>query len=234
MTPMGSDKPLFVPLLDNGNGSVMASFMIDHHAAFSGRNIVMDRASDSHANRGMNRIACQFLKSNCDTWINIDADIRFRRRDIDSLLSHKLPLVYGIYPKKQDDTQACLCTFHDVDESAQLVRVRRCGRGFMLVDRSLLEAMKEDNGGPALRYHNHGEVEWDFFPSGPVRGSMSAMGDGVDSDGYPIREWISEDWYFCEVARSLGVETFVDTSIALGHVGAKEYRFGPDQLELQK
>ena len=36
----------------------------------------------------MNNIANAFLASDCDVWINIDADIRFRRVDIDQLLSH--------------------------------------------------------------------------------------------------------------------------------------------------
>jgi Methyltransferase domain len=262
-------KPLFVPLLDNGNGSVMASFMMDHSAAFGGREVHMVRASDSHANRGMNKIANSFLDSPCDVWINIDADIRFRKMDIDNLLSHDLPLVYGIYPKKEESAPPCLCTFADLpqpDPVTGLAEVRRCGRGFMLVKREVLEAMKEDNGGPALRYHNHDKVEWDFFPSGPVTGAFSALecgaaaplsvaentehrtsniehrtGNGSDSslvtrhssldpDGFPIREWISEDWYFCERARTLGYRTFVDTRIALGHVGTKEYRFGPDQV----
>lgn len=228
-----NDKPLFVPLLDNGNNSVMASFMIAHAEAFSGRNVHMMRASDSHANRGMNKVACAFLKSGCDTWINIDADTIFTRRNIDHLLSHgDRQLVYGIYPKKQDDTPPCLCTFNTVPvpDAESLAVVRRSGRGFMLVRRELLEAMKEENGGPALRYHNHDEVEWDFFPSGPVVGEMSALGDGKDELGYPVREWISEDWFFCERARALGVETVVDVRIALGHEGYKTYRFGVDQI----
>lgn len=227
-----TDKPIFVPLLDNGNGSVMASFMMDHAEAFAGRRVHMARASDSHANRGMNKVANAFLASECDVWINIDADIRFSRKDIDRLLSHNLPLVYGIYPKKQDDTPPCLCTFNQVpvpDENG-LVEVRRCGRGFMLVRRDLLDRMKEDNGGPALRYHNHGKVEWDFFPSGCVWGEQSALGFEHDEEHYRKREWISEDWYFCEVARSLGVKTYVDTQIALGHVGPKEFRFAGHQL----
>jgi predicted O-methyltransferase YrrM len=270
-----SDSPIpkiFLPLLDNGNGSVMASFMMDHAAAFAGRKVVMIRASDSHANRGMNKIANAFLASDCDVWINIDADIRFRKMDVENLLSHiseerrkagtDLKLVYGIYPKKEDAASPCLCTFASVpvpDENG-LAEVRRCGRGFMLVKREVLEAMKEDNGGPALRYHNHGsdsegaKVEWDFFPSGVVTGEFSALermgekangrdGESTDSpilrfsdsgrldkDGFPIREWISEDWYFCERARKLGYKTMVDTRIALGHVGSKDYRFGWDQI----
>lgn len=227
------EKPIFVPLLHNGNGDVKANFMYCHGEAFMGRRVCMSVAGDSHANRGMNKIACAFLKSGCDVWINIDADITFTRRDIDHLLSHDVPLVYGIYPKKDDNTEPCLCTFGDipVPDERNLATVRRSGRGFMMVRRELLEKMKEDNGGPALRYHNHGEIQWDFFPSGPVAGDLSALGDGKDEDGYPLREWISEDWFFCERARALGVPTLVDARIALGHEGGKIFRFGASQIE---
>jgi hypothetical protein len=232
---------IFLPLLDNGNGSVMASFMMDHATAFAGRKMLMARASDSHPNRGMNKIANAFLESDCDVWINIDADIRFRRLDIDKLVAHAergVSLVYGIYPKKEDVADPCICTFETVAEPDEngLSEVRRAGRGFMMVKREVLEAMKEDNGGPALRYHNHGsdkggpKIEWDFFPSGCVTGEFSALNAGVDKDGFPIREWISEDWYFCEVARKLGYKTLVDARIALGHIGSKDYRFGIDQV----
>lgn len=88
---------------------------------------------------------------------------------------------------------------------------------------------------PALRYHNHSttvgdKIEWDFFTSGPVEGEFSALGAGKDKDGYPLREWISEDWFFCERARQLGYKTFVDTNIALGHVGLKAYYFSGNQV----
>jgi SAM-dependent methyltransferase len=239
---------LFVPLLDNGNGSVMSSFMRDFFDAFRKRDMVFALASDSHANRGMNKIANAFLVTDCDVWFNVDADIRFRRQDVDMMIEHVeagVPLVYGIYPKKEEKTEPCLCTFPNMDQpdpKTGLVELRRCGRGFMLMKREVLEAMKEDNGGPALRYHNHETIQWDFFPSGAVTGSLSALElpaehvpEGlqqnlVDPDGFPIREWISEDWYFCERARALGYPTMVDARIALGHIGIKEYRFNQSQV----
>jgi hypothetical protein len=56
------------------------------------------------------------------------------------------------------------------------------------------------------------------------------MPDATDKDGFPIREWISEDWFFAERARKLGFRTMVDTRIALGHTGLKDYFFGWDQV----
>jgi len=219
----------------------MASFMRDFFDAFRGRDIVFALASDSHANRGMNKIANAFLTTDCDAWFNVDADIRFRKQDADHLIEHAengIPLVYGVYPKKEDATSPCLCTFNTIDATdpkTGFVAVRRSGRGFMIVLRSVLEAMKEDNGGPALRYHNYGEgeellVQWDFFPSGPVIGEFSALPEANDQDGFPVREWVSEDWFFCERARALGIPTMVDARIALGHVGLKEYRFNQTQV----
>ncbi len=216
----------------------MQSFMMDWQEAFTKRNVHLASAHDSHANRGMNKIANDFLETDCDVWINIDADIRFRRVDIDRLLEHAergVPLVYGIYPKKEDITNACLCTLTSdlpqPDPVTGLVEVRRSGRGFMLVKREVLERMKEDNGGPALRYHNHDKVEWDFFVSGCVTGEFSALdGQDKDEDGYPTREWISEDWYFCERARKLGYHILTDSQIALGHIGHKEFRFSGAQV----
>jgi hypothetical protein len=228
------NKPkLFIPLSHNGCGmgpiNVVPLFM----AAFEGYEIDMRVCGDSHANRAMNRVAADFLYSDCDELIIVDIDVTFTRRHIQRLLSHDVPLVYGIYPKKDEKTEPCLCTFKEIKTRDDgLIEVRRCGRGFLRAKREVFEAMKEDNGGPALRFHNHGRVEWDFFPSGPVCGldvSVYDIGD-KDEDGFQKREWLSEDWYFCDRARALGYPTLVDPNIALGHIGPKEYRFREDQL----
>lgn len=227
------NKPIFLPLLDNGAGDIKANFLLAYASAFAGRQVHVMRASDSHADRGMNAIANAFLKSDCDVWINIDCDIIFTANDISRLLSHDLPLVYGIYPKKEDVCAPCLCTLTNEQpepDANGLVEVRRCGRGFMLVKRELLEAMKEDNGGPALRYHNHGEVQWNFFESGPITGEFSTQGEGNDAGGFQLREWVSEDWMFCDRARSLGYKVYADSRIVLGHEGSKVYRFAAGQV----
>lgn len=206
-------------------------------AALEGYEVEMPACGDSHADRAMNRIASDFMYSDCDEIVIVDIDITFTRQQMQRLLSHDVPLVYGIYPKKQDDTPPCLCTFPDgarqVEGSDSLKWVRRAGRGFLRAKREVFEAMKEENGGPALRFHNHGRVEWAFFPSGPVVGEHSIYAEGeVDADGFQKREWISEDWYFCERALKLGFKTLVDTRIALGHIGQKEYRFGGSQVAI--
>ena len=88
----------FIPLLHNGNGSVMANFMICHHRAIQELKFdaIIVSVGDSHAGRGMNRTACDFLESDCDVWLNIDADICFTPRDLKKLAEREVDLLYGI------------------------------------------------------------------------------------------------------------------------------------------
>lgn len=228
-------KKLFIPLSHNGSGVGPLDVIPLFLSAFEGMEVQMQVCGDSHADRAMNRIAADFMYSDCDEMLIIDLDITFTRKHIEMLLSHDVPLVYGIYPKKQADTPPCLCTFEDgvrdVPGNDILKEVRRAGRGFMRVKRDVFEAMKEESCGPALRFHNHGRIEWQFFKSGYVIGGYSALDNNArDKDGYFLREWISEDWYFCERARELGIKTLIDPRITLGHIGMKEFRFAADQL----
>jgi len=194
---------------------------------FNGWHIHQDGINDSHAGRCMNVIASRFLKTDCTDWLNIDTDIEFTAEHIKRIMSHDVPLVYGVYPKKNEDTEPCLSTFKEVTRHPNgLIEVARAARGFMRVRREVLEAMKEENGGPALRYHNHGEVQWEFFPSGVIPIHTQEK----DEAGFPLREWLSEDWYFCDRARSLGYKILVDDRIVLGHEGMKMYRFKADQV----
>lgn len=205
--------------------------------AFNGRFIKIDELSGSHADRACNNMANRFLiDTNCDVMLIIDIDTRLTARDIERIIGHierGHKCVWGLYPKKQDDGLPCVNTWPTVDAPDEhgLQNMRRAGRGFLAIYRGVFHALKEDNGGPAKRFHNHGRVEWSFFHSGVVEGRYSAVVPGFDEDGYPFREWITEDWMFCEDIREhLGIPTLVDTGIALRHIGEKTYEFPQERL----
>ncbi len=233
---------VYIPVSDNGSGSGKTGWAVDMMSAiasraFNGRLIHIDELSGSHADRACNNMSNRFMiDTKCDVMLIIDIDTRLRAADIERILSHierGHKCVWGLYPKKQDDGLPCVNTWPTVDPADQygLQNMRRAGRGFLAITRDVFEALKEDNGGPAKRFHNHGRVEWSFFRSGVVEGPYSAVLPGLDDDGYPLREWITEDWMFCEDIRlHLGIPTLVDTGIALAHVGEKTYRFPPDRL----
>ncbi len=225
-----SPLKLYVPISTDSNDSVKRGYAVAMITELAGCEVCIEEMGDSHADRACNKMANAFLKSDCDAMLIIDCDIVFRRADIEKMMAHLtrgVKAVWGTYPKKNLDAEPCVCTFGDVPEPDKngLVTVRRSGRGFLMVKREVFEKLKEENGGPALRYHNHGEIQWSFFWSGIALPEHSAMtGEGE-------REWISEDWQFCETIRThLGIPTLLDSSIVLGHVGSHTFRFGGKQI----
>ncbi len=227
---------LYVPISTDSNDSVKRSYAVSMITELAGCEVCLEEMGDSHADRACNKMANAFLKTDCDAMLIIDCDITFTKKDIARMIGHMERghrAVWGLYPKKNEEAEPCVCTFNSipVPDEHGLAVVRRSGRGFLLIHRSVFEALKEDNGGPALRFHNHGELQWSFFSSGVVTGEFSAFGDALGEDGKPLREWISEDWLLCEHLRKyLNIPCLVDTGIALGHVGSKTYRFAPTQL----
>lgn len=81
--------------------------------------------------------------------------------------------------------------------------------GFMGISRKLLERMRDEIPLPLL--HPRDLKFWPFF----------------EEKQYPEREnegiFLSEDYSFCEEARKIGVKSYIDTSIQLGHLGEYVY-----------
>jgi hypothetical protein len=197
----------FYPLIDNGTGIIKAQYCYDALVALGGRGAVLGRVSQPYPTRSLNMATATFLSTDCEEMVVIDMDIHFTREDVDKLLSHDVPLVYGLYPKKALPLQWCVATLTDESPfggDEPLVEVKRAGRGFMRVHRSVFEKMK-----PLVpEYHNHGRPEWQFWH------------EGCDNDG----EWRSEDWWFCDNWRKLGGKVLVDQTICLQHIG--DYSYG--------
>lgn len=227
---------IFIPVSHNGGGDGKTGWAVSLATSFNGRHVLMEDMGGSHADRQCNQMANRLLKTDCDVMLIIDIDTEFTEQDVARAVGHMergLLAVWGLYPKKEDSCPPCVNTWPEVgmpDEHG-LINVRRAGRGFLMVHRSVFERLKEENGGPAKRFHNHGQIEWAFFRSGVVDGAFSAVIGDVDAEGYPLREWISEDWMFCEDLRiHLRIPTLVDTGIILAHVGSKTYRFPVESL----
>lgn len=199
---------LYIPLTDNGGGDVKASFMLSFIRAFSGTDydVQIARFGDSHPGRARNKAAASFLESGRDYLLFLDADIVFEPEHIATMMASDEPLICGIYPKKQPGVHLCAVMpegFEFSDETKdRAVPCRRAGTGFMRIHRSVFEALKEK----CDEYANHGRAEWDFFKSGVVE-----------------KEWLSEDWYFCDVATRAGFQPMLHTGIQARHEGSAVY-----------
>ncbi len=219
-----TDPLIEIPIAHNGLGYVCSAYMLNliRAASESGIRVQFTEAGDSLANRACNRITNDFMAGNADELWIVDTDIVTCGQHFKWLGEHDVELVYGTYSKRQPLIEHCLAVLNNGDRPTpgQLWEVRRAGRGYTRIKRSLLERMKEENGGPALRYHNGKyPVEWDFWPTGVHSGKDSTAGEGNDKDGFPLREFYSEDWGFCDRARNMGVPILVDTRIQTKHIG---------------
>ena len=156
--------------------------------------------------RARNNLAAMFLASNATHLLFQDADILPEPSDYTRLVSHGLPIVGGLYSKKQARLNwvASSLDGETVNQQSGLQRVSELGTGFLCIERGVFERMIEAH--PEMRYTGDPSpdaVRWDFFPMG-ARGGR----------------YLSEDWSFCERARALGFDVWADWRCIVKHRGA--------------
>jgi hypothetical protein len=169
----------------------------------NGRRFKGARISFPNPDGAMNMATEMFLETDCERMLVIDGDLIFTKRDVDLLLSHDVPLVFGCYPKRVIQWTLCGSIFEDKpnpfapdpneDGVNPLVEVDWMGKGFMSVHRSVFD---------------------ELAPSTPVYNSLDT--------GKPIHEFWkslpgghSEDKQFCHAYRAIGGKVFCDQRIML-------------------
>lgn len=170
--------------------------------------VVKPNAGDSLVSRSRNVLAAEFLKSDCTHLLFLDTDLIFSPEHVARLVSHDLPIVAGLYPKKQREL-AWVCNLlpGEQPDANGLQRIRYAGTGCLLVKREVFLRMIEAH--PEIAYQpDTGEegTKWDFFSVGVHKG-----------------RYLSEDWYFCQRALDLGYNVVADTRVVLKHVGEMIY-----------
>ncbi len=162
---------------------------------------------DSLIPRGRNKICQMFLESEYKYLMFIDSDIVFRRAQINRLRGHNKGIVGGIYLKKTLPYQPVMNA--KLGEEDGLVVMREIGTGFMMIRRDVLGAMYEM--WPEHRYNPD-----DDEPKGGRYFDWFRVGV---KDG----RYLSEDYFFCQMAADLGIKTYLDTNIMVEHWGKVKY-----------
>ncbi len=153
----------------------------------------------------------RFLKTDCEYFLNLDADIIFLDKlgddPLDRLISLDKDIVGGIYVYKKKPCLPVLRTLelqkiyeetksfpddYKLEIPKEPFEVQWMGNGFKLVKRKVIEKIKETIKVPNL----------------PM----------IYKD-----EYVSEDWAFDQRARELGYSVWADPEIKLGHVGTYAY-----------
>jgi hypothetical protein len=204
---------------------------------------------DSLVPRARNRLAAHFLDSDATDLLFVDADISFRAEDALSLLQLDEPIVGGVYPRKQLDwTRIARAARAGVAPGQlphygfipvmnwggqgdyplhSLFEVRHLGTGFLRIRRDVFTTLIDN--GSAIAYDQSsdeiafaGRTGHDFFPTGP-------------DPRYPVgsggRQYLSEDWAFCELARAAGFQLWTAPWIELTHSGYMDYSGSLDVMD---
>lgn len=177
----------------------------------------------SVVSRARNLLVKDFLDSECTDLMFIDADINFEPEDVLRLMAWasdpKKGIVGGV-PRTRKTNKVYIAQLDQDDEGLTmnrmgLVRAKRIATAFMLVRREVLERLV--NGNPQWNYYDH-----------TTDRQLNAVFDFlVTEEGY-----MGEDYLFCDRAREIGYEVWIDPTIKLGHMGVQEYEgdFGNDVL----
>lgn len=166
---------------------------------------------DSLVARARNRIAAKFLASDATHLLMLDTDLIFSPEQIVRLASHNVPIVAGLYPKKQPQLDwVCNRMAGETTNEQGLQRVRYAGTGCLMIAREVLERMRDLH--PELAYEpDDGDepgTKWDFFSTGVWRDPATGKG-----------RYLSEDWFFCQRALELGEDIWMDMEVVMKHVG---------------
>ena len=172
---------------------------------------------DSLVSRARNRIVARFLMSDCTHLLFLDTDLIFSPEHVERLISHGLPFLIGLYPKKQEQL-AWVCNtreeFGERDPETGLQRILYGGTGCMLIAREVIEAIIAAH--PELSYEpDDGEDAqplYDIFRVGVYEDPVAKR-----------RRYLSEDWFFCQYALDAGYPLYADTHVVLKHCGDAIY-----------
>jgi len=168
---------------------------------------------DSLIPRGRNKIAKMFLDSEAKYLMFIDSDIRFKRGMINRLRSHDKGIMCGPYMKKTIPYAPVLNGV--LEQEGELFVVKEAGTGFMMIKRSTFGAFRAmwpehdyqaDNDEQQGTYHDWFRV------------------------GVKDKRYLSEDYYFCQLAAELGIKTYIDTSFMTEHIGKISYPMPEDKF----
>ena len=183
--------------------------------------------------RARNALVHQFLKSDCDYMMFIDADIKFDGNDIIPMVIADKDIICGIYPKKEiawplvrqaieagvpDDelkhhTGSFVVNLINYNSEVTVpinkpVEIWNGGTGFMLIKREVFDALKDKvpvyrNDVTDLSNNMGYEEVYEFFAC------------SIDE----TRRLLSEDFHFCKIARDAGMKVWAAPWVNLSHIG---------------
>ena len=187
--------------------------------------------NDSLISRVRNVHISVFLNeyTDCDYFMSLDSDIEiinaFQTNNIFSkLTSHNVDFVGGLYALKKPGPirSSSISLDGTVPEfDSGLIETRWLSTGCWCISRAAVERMVEAY--PELTYDGD-----DNAAGQKIHGLYIPMLYDLKENDFPnvklpFKKYLSEDWSFCQRWKDIGGKIYVDTSIALNHIGSYSY-----------
>ena len=159
-----------------------------------------------------NSLVNEFLKTDCTELLFVDSDVVATSDDILRLMAQSggKDITAGTYPRRAKDKKFFTDLYFDENDELEfdgsMMRVKRIGTGFMLIQRHVIEKMAEAH--PEWSYKNK-----------PTGERMAALFDFDIVDD----QYVGEDYLFCDRAAEMGFTVHVDVDISLPHIGSEYF-----------
>lgn len=192
-------------------GQVFAPHMrscLDLCAELQGQGIEFNwliRWNESLVHRARMGMTKAFLNSDYEYMMWLDADIDFTPEDVAKLWNMDVDIAVGVYRMKTDEHKWSAWVggkLVDLDELDGPTEVDYAGTGFMLIKRQVLEKLSKK-----VELYENEVKDIPALYQTPIRhGTL-----------------LSEDYFFCELARDNGFKVMMDPTVRLGHWGLTRY-----------
>jgi hypothetical protein len=186
------------------------------HQAIGNSFLVRYYSGDAWIDRLRSVAATEFLRKDwADYLIFIDDDIVFLPEHVLMIyqdMKDGYDLIGGGYPTRTGSQLSSfgLDDFGGIKIDGSIQEIKWLATGFMGITKNLLKRMVDELSLPVLH-----KGQWcESYPFFVFEQHFTEKGNQM---------LISEDWFFCEQARRLGVKTYMDTRCILGHIGDKVY-----------
>lgn len=161
-----------------------------------------------HVDDARNASVRQFLSTDCDYLLFIDADVGWTPKGIWQLMRHEGDVVCGVYPKKQEkEDYPVRFAPGGIFSVNGLIEVEGAPTGFMRISRRCIEKMVDA--------HRHRQ-----FIGSDGGDPYTILFERTFEDGH---RW-SGDYEFCRKWRRMGGKIHVDPEISFSHEGLYEWK----------
>lgn len=203
------------PLYENKVCTQYLHGMMQTMSLLQSRGLRMQYAMELGTFTAINReqLVRQFLKTDCQFFLSLDADTAFTPKDVLALLAADVEVVSGLYRYRQPvpphRPNHCFVDLNGKPIDTTSEELQECEfvpGGFLLIRRSVFEKLYETNkyvfNQGFLLPEEEGGTEWQQIASA----------------------FEGEDRFFSRIWRETGGKLYVKADVKLGHIGECHYR----------